>query len=217
MKVEAVVIDGASTDGTAAWLEQTRSRIPVMISEPDRGIYDAMNKGVAAAHGEWILFLGADDRIADSTVLARLATRLVTTEADVVSGVALFNDARRYPPGKLRHAVHRNFLHHQATVYRRRLWTEHGNFDAGLRLMGDYDFNLRLLKAGALFEGVETVVTICASGGASDAGSWRGYREEITVRHRHFPASHCWLWDVGSVVRYLRKKIRRSLARKRPE
>ncbi|MEJ1973264.1 MAG: glycosyltransferase [Lacunisphaera sp.] len=71
MTPELVVIDGASTDGSREWLEARRSRIGALVSEPDGGIYDAMNKGIARATGDWILFLGADDRLADDTVLAR--------------------------------------------------------------------------------------------------------------------------------------------------
>ena len=59
----------------------------------------------------------------------------------------------------------------------------------------------------------QSVANICGIAGLSDAGRWRGYREEITVRHRYFAAWRCWCWDALSVVRYLRKKIVRSFAR----
>ncbi len=59
--IEHIVIDGASTDGTAAILDRRRDRLAVVASEPDRGLYDAMNKGVARARGEFIIFLNADD------------------------------------------------------------------------------------------------------------------------------------------------------------
>lgn len=207
---ELVVIDGASADGSAAWLETQRPRLGALVSEPDRGVYDAMNKGVAAARGEWVLFLGADDRLAGPTVAARLALLLAMCPADVFVGEARFDDGRRYPPAAPATGVRRNFLHHQATAYRRRLFAEHGGFDPGLRVMGDYDFNLRLLRGGAHFELHGLPVARCGSGGLSDAGRWRGYREEIAVRHRHFPAWRCWPWDAGSLARFLRKQLLRS-------
>ena len=206
---EAVVVDGASTDGTREWLETQRSRLSVLVSEPDRGVYDAMNKGVAAARGEWVLFLGADDRLR-AGALAALAPVLQQTEAGVVAGEAAYDDGRIYRLGEAAAAVRRNFVHHQAACYRRTLFTAHGPFETGLRIMGDYDFNLRLLKAGVKFHAVSTRLAICGSGGLSDAGGWTGYREEISVRHRHFPAWQCWPWDLGSVIRYLRKQIVRS-------
>jgi len=50
-------------------------------------------------------------------------------------------------------------------------------------------------------------VAVCGTGGLSDAGGWTGYREEIRVRHRHYPAWRCWPWDLASVTRCLRKKL----------
>jgi glycosyltransferase involved in cell wall biosynthesis len=208
--VELVVIDGASTDGSREWLETQRARIGVLVSEPDGGIYDAMNKGVARATGEWILFLGADDRLADPAALVRLLPTLAMSDAGVITGEARFDDGRRYPAAPVTAAIRRNFLHHQATFYRRRLFAAGGGFDTTLRLMADYDFNLRLLHGGVQFEIVTGLLAECASGGASDAGTWLGYREEMTVRHRYFPAWRCWPWDAGSVLRFLRKRLLRA-------
>jgi hypothetical protein len=73
------------------------------------------------------------------------------------------------------------------------------------------------LKAGVKFHAASVRIAVCGSGGLSDAGGWTGYREEITVRHRHFPGWLCWPWDLGSLLRYLRKNIRRSPASQRPE
>ncbi len=206
---EVVVIDGASTDGTREWLEARRSQLGALVSEPDNGVYDAMNKGVAAARGEWVLFLGADDRLLDG-VLAGMEPVLRSTGADVIVGEAAFADGRCYRLGPPATAVRRNFLHHQAACYRRTLFATRGNFDPTLRIMADYEFNLRLLQAGVRFEAVPDRLAACASGGLSDAGGWTGYREEITVRHRHFPTWQCWLWDLGSVVRYGRKQFVRT-------
>ena len=58
---EIIVIDGGSTDGSLAWLESQRDRLAAIVSEPDAGVYDAMNKGVALATGGWVYFLGADE------------------------------------------------------------------------------------------------------------------------------------------------------------
>lgn len=213
---EIVVIDGASTDGTREWLEGQRGRLGTLVSEADQGVYEAMNKGVAAARGDWLLFLGSDDRLLDGA-LARLAPLLQQIEAGVGVGEAVYDDGRIYRLGVVTAAVRRNFVHHQAAFYRRTLFAEHGRFDVRLQLQADYDFNLRVLKSGVPFAALAVRVAACGSGGLSDAGSWANYREEITVRHRHFPAWQCWLWDLGSVVRYLRKNIRRSPARHRPE
>jgi glycosyltransferase involved in cell wall biosynthesis len=207
---EIVVIDGASTDGTREWLETQRPLLGALIAEPDRGVYDAMNKGVAAARGAWVLFLGADDRLADDRVLAQAALQLTKMDAGVAVGEAAYDDGRRYRLGAPAAAVRRNFVHHQAAFYRRSLFAEHGGFDAGLRVMADYDLNLRLLRQRVRFARLDLRVAECASGGLSDSGGWAGYREEITVRHQHFSAMRCWPWDGASLIRCLRKKMLRS-------
>ncbi|HEX2862523.1 MAG TPA: glycosyltransferase family 2 protein [Lacunisphaera sp.] len=213
--VEMVVIDGASTDGTREWLGSQRAWLGALVSEPDAGVYDAMNKGIAAARGEWVLFLGADDRLRDGS-LTEIAPQLRQSAAGVVIGEAAYDDGRPYPFAGVDAAIRRNFIHHQAACYRRSLFATHGGFETALRIMADYEFNLRLLAAGVRFQSVPTRVALCGHGGLSDGGGWRVYREEIAVRHRYFPAWRCWLWDVAAIVRWLRKcvvRMNRSHAR----
>lgn len=204
---EIVVIDGASTDGTREWLESQRARLTVLVSEPDAGIYDAMNKGVARATGEWVFFLGADDRLVGDMVLSEAVNWMKKTEAGIAAGEAAFNDGRIY---KLRSHVNplaRNFVHHQAAFYRRSLFLENDGFDTSLAVMADYEFNVRLWKNRVRFKPIPLRISACGTGGMSDAGHWRGYREEITVRHRYFSFGRCLLWDALSLARYVRKKF----------
>ncbi len=210
---EIIVIDGASRDGSREWLEAQRARLATLVSEPDAGIYAAMNKGLAAAHGEWVIFLGADDRLVGDMVLSEALNWLKKTEAGVAAGEAAYDDGRLY---KLRSHVNplaRNFVHHQAAFYRRSLFEENGAFDATLAVMADYDFNLRLWKNRVRFKPLPLRIAACGTGGASDAGAWRGYREEIAVRHRYFAAWRCCLWDGLSLGRFLRKRVVRIFTR----
>jgi putative colanic acid biosynthesis glycosyltransferase len=215
--LELIVVDGGSTDGTREWLDTQRAHIATLISEPDRGIYDAMNKGVAATRGEWVYFLGADDRLVTNSVLQEAALFLRQTSAAVVAGEANFEDGRSYRLAPNVRPLARNFVHHQATFYRHVLFREKGGFDSTLAIMADYEFNLRLWVSGVRFDRVPLRIALCGKGGLSDSGGWRGYREEIAVRHRYFSAIRCVLWDILSVARFLRKKAVRSAARTRPD
>jgi len=211
--IDLVVIDGESTDGTRAWLESKRDRINTLVSEPDGGVYEAMNKGIAAATGQWVFFLGADDRLVGDRVLSEALNWAKKTEAGVMGGQAAYDDGRIY---QLRSQVNpraRNFIHHQAAFYRRSLFAENGSFDTSLQVMGDYDFNIRLWKGRVRFKPIPLRIAACTAGGLSDAGHWQGYREEIAVRHRYFPAWRCWLWDTLSVLRWARKKMVVTTAR----
>ena len=204
---ELIVIDGASSDGTREWLRLQQPRLATLISESDHGVYDAMNKGLAAANGEWVLFLGADDRFASESVLCAAQPHLPTVRTGVAVGEVTYDDGRVYRLNASRTAIRRNFVHHQGAFYRRAVLARAGSFDVRLQVMADYDLNLRLERLGVRFEALPLRVAVCASRGLSDSGAWRGYREEIAVRHRHFPAWRCWLWDIGSLVRCGRKKI----------
>ena len=210
---EIIVIDGASTDGTREWLEARRDRLAAFVSAPDRGVYDAMNKGLALAHGEWVLFLGADDRLVGDRILSEALNWMKTTEAGVVAGEVAYDDGRIY---KLRTRVNplvRNFIHHQGAFYRRALFVESGDFETALTIQGDYELNLRIWKNHVRFKPIPLRIAACGTHGLSDSGAWRVYREEIFVRHRYAPAWRCWPWDALSVVRFLRKKILRMFAR----
>ena len=212
VRPELIVVDGGSADGAREWLETKRAQLDSFVSGPDGGVYDAMNRGVALARGDWVLFLGTDDRLAGDMVLSETMGWMKKSEAGVVVGEAAFDDGRTY---RLRHKVNplaRNFVHHQATFYRHTLFEENGAFDPALRVMADYDFNVRLWKSHVRFKPIPLRIATCGVGGISDRGDWHGYREETIVRHRHFPAPRCWLWDALSVVRYLRKKAVRGLA-----
>ena len=213
MTPELIVIDGGSTDGTRDWLAAQRPRLAALVSEPDRGVYDALNKGVALAQGEWVLFLGADDRLAGDMVLSESLNWLKKTEAGVAAGEAAYDDGRLYKLRSHVNPVARNFVHHQAAFYRRSLFAENGGFDVSLAIMADYDFNLRLWKNRVRFKPLPLRIAACGVRGLSDAGRWRGYGEEIAVRHRYFAAWRCAFWDALSAVRFVRKKIVRSFAR----
>jgi putative colanic acid biosynthesis glycosyltransferase len=213
---ELIVVDGSTEDGSRVWLASQRARIATLIMESDKGIYDAMNKGLAKATGEWVIFLGADDKFVHDGVLNRVQTALKQVTGGVAVGEIAYDDGRIYSFPKQPKPVERNFVHHQGAFYRRALFTDHGVFDPTLQVMGDYDYNLRLWKKGVVFSPLPLRVSLCGPGGVSDSGQWLGYQEEITVRHRHFAGWKCWLWDLGSVIRFVRKIFVRGSKEKHP-
>jgi len=206
--LELEIVDGASTDGTLAWLQALDDPRVRWTSAPDDGVYAAMNLGLQRARGTWCLFLGADDVLAHPDVLRTVAPRLRASTADLVAGRAAYTDGRAYRPRPDR-AAWRNFAHHQACFYRTETLRRLGGYDATLRIQADYDLNLRLLRESGDVEVIPEQVARCAPGGLSDAGRWENYREEITVRHRHIPAWRALGWDGAAVLRWARKAWRR--------
>ena len=155
-EVEHIVIDGYSTDGTRELLLSRQSQLARFISEPDDGIYDALNKGLAQATGEVVGFLHADDFYPSSTVLAEVAKIFEDPAVDAVYGDLDYvqkNDTVRivrrwkssaYDARKLR----RGWMPpHPTLIVRRKWYTRIGGFDTTFRISADYLSILQLFSA----------------------------------------------------------------------
>ena len=177
--VEHVVIDGGSTDGTLALLQARQSRLAVLVSEPDRGIYDALNKGLARASGEVLGFLHSDDYYASDEVLARVAEAFADPAVDAVYGDLDYVSAdgqrviRRWRSGQVTPArLRRGWMPPHPTLYlRRRVIEQWGGFDTGYRIAADYDAILRyFVKGGIRVKYLPMVMVKMRVGGVSNAG-----------------------------------------------
>lgn len=152
--VELIVIDGGSTDGTQAVLRAYADRLAVLVSEPDQGIYDALNKGIARARGGVVGFLHSDDLFADTGVLSRLAAAFADPGVCAVYGDLVY--VRKDEPDQVvrywRSGIFSarrlgwGWMPPHPTMYvRRNVYEQHGLFDTSFRIAADYDFILRLL------------------------------------------------------------------------
>lgn len=157
--VEHVVIDGASTDGTVAVLQTCLNAQAVWLSEPDKGIYDALNKGLARATGDVIGLMHSDDFFADDEVLASVAAAFANPEVDAVYGdldyVAKADTARivrRWRSGDYSAAkLARGWMPPHPTLFLRRSVIERwGGYDTSFRIAADYDTILRYFGQGRI-------------------------------------------------------------------
>jgi glycosyltransferase len=157
--VEHVVIDGASKDGTTQLLEARKDTLDVFISERDKGIYDALNKGIANATGDIVGFLHADDLFASNDILAKVAKLfedpsvgavygdLVYVKKEDVSKVVRYWKSGAFSKAKLA----RGWMPPHPTLYlRRSIYQELGGFDTQFRIAADYDSMLRYLGKGGV-------------------------------------------------------------------
>lgn len=169
--IEYIVVDGGSTDGTLDFLQTVKDRISILISEPDDGLYDAMNKAVSAGSGEYIYFLNAGDAFVDSMVVSDLHRIIANSAAQpqLLSGRIEFSlDGRglgMYRPEGT--GWEGPGLPHQATLVHRSLQQKYP-FDSKLKYVGDYEF-WRRVKEDAAFSIVftERVIALFDLGGVS--------------------------------------------------
>ena len=210
--VEHLVIDGASTDGTLSLLQANREALSILVTEPDSGIYDALNKGVAKANGEVVGLLHADDLYADIEVLARVAEAFTDPQVGALYGDLVYvskSDSncviRNWHAEEFSLArMLRGWMPPHPTLFlRRSLYEKFGLFDTRYRIAADYDFMLRVLtqlKPEQIVYIPEVLVRMRA-GGVSNRSfkhllrkSWEDYK--IIKRHR-----------VGGLGTLLRKNL----------
>jgi putative colanic acid biosynthesis glycosyltransferase len=203
---EVIVVDGSPDELTLQAIRSSGITPGILIHEPDGGVYDAINKGIERANGEWIYILGADDVLAGSDALAQLL-------AGHRSGILLLlgiieNTGRRHPGIPARHDSSltrsifiRNTVHQQGALYHRSLFDTF-RFNPGLRVLGDYDFHLHLYRQRTVWAFVPVLVARCEAEGLSKHFGRDLYREEQLIkRSRGIPFGFV-VW-----LKYLYKQV----------
>lgn len=193
---EWIVIDGGSQDGTIEFLANN-SRVTYYLSEIDNGIYDAMNKGIKVAKGEYCLFLNAGDYLRNSDVLRNVVAEdprsdLIVGQMHVVAipGSKKMSKTKRYDDKDINsnEFLYYRSLPHQATFIRRSVFERFGEYDTFYKIMGDHDFFTRIIKQGATLSFTETCISVFPLDGMSYElkGSLRSRQEFAFFRKRHF-------------------------------
>lgn len=175
-ELETVVVDAGSTDSTMEILEGYKDRISTLVSEPDDGIYDGMNKGIRHSTGDVVGILNADDRYADELVLRDVLETLSDSDADACYGNLVYvNDQDqvvRYwnsgAPGATKWRW--GWMPPHPTFFvRRSVYEEHGVFDLNFPIAADYELMLRLLfKERVRVKYLDRVLVRMAVGGTSN-------------------------------------------------
>ncbi|MEM8711370.1 MAG: glycosyltransferase family 2 protein [Planctomycetota bacterium] len=176
--IEHVLIDGSSTDGTLGVLESMRDDRSVLVSEPDKGIYDALSKGMARATGEVIGLMHSDDTFASNNVVQEVAKAFEDPTVDAVYGDLDYvaqNDPskiiRRWKAGEFTAAkLKRGWMPPHPTLYlRRSVIDRFGGYDTSYRIAADYDAILRYFGRGNLKVAyIPTVLVKMRVGGESN-------------------------------------------------
>ncbi|SOD95087.1 glycosyltransferase family 2 protein [Spirosoma fluviale] len=202
---ELIIVDGYSKDKSLDIVKEFIPSIDVLISERDMGIYDAMNKGIDRAKGEWLFFLGADDRLCPN-VFEKLYPFL-DNKYKVVFGDVEFDNNYRMPCFLGSRTMLQNTLHHQSAFYHNSNFLEF-RYDTNLKILADYELNLRIYLGNMPFCRVPLVIASCATGGAS-SDLYLSWTETNKVRRRYIMSKITNIFlSFTLALYYLQKRLR---------
>ena len=145
VNIEYIIVDGASTDDTLDIIKKYEDKIDYWMSEPDKGIYDAMNKGIDLATGEWILMVNSDDHLIDYVILNKVSKILNSTNANIVHGniiVVYSNDRKRRVLPEREDMLPRKMCLNHGTCFIRNIVYKIRKYNYQYKIAADYDFLL---------------------------------------------------------------------------
>ncbi len=168
---EYIVIDGGSTDGSATYVESQTDKITYWVSEPDKGIYNAMNKGIAKATGEYLLFLNSGDHFINSLSLQKVQKQLIN-DAVIYFNIDVIDNGDSYvlenPAVMSFSYLHNNLPCHQCTFIHQSVFERVGYYDERLKIVADWKLLIQaILKHNVTYRRVDAVFSTFYKDGIS--------------------------------------------------
>jgi glycosyltransferase len=211
--IEHIIIDGGSTDGTMDIINRYRDKLAVVVSEPDKGIYDAINKGLRSATGDIIGILNSDDVLADDTTIETIVHKMDETNADVAHGDLLYCTDTSKMETVVRYwrsnifrpkTLKWGWMPPHPTLYvRKKIYDEIGNYDISFHISADYDFILRLFTKPYHSVYIPNVLVKMSTGGVSNRDIYamcRKSREDYRAMRQN---------NVGGIFTLVFKNLRK--------
>lgn len=189
--VEYIIIDGGSTDGTLGIIQQYKAVIDVLVSEPDNGIYHAMNKGLALAKGTYVLFMNSGDELYAYDTVEKVFS--LHPNADIYYGETEMINAQGNSLGRRRHHIPRSFnwksfrfgmsISHQAIYIRKSLTIA---YDTYYSLSADIDWIIKAAKKAKVSVNTQQYVAKYLTGGISKKKHWQSLKERFHIFSQHY-------------------------------
>jgi glycosyltransferase involved in cell wall biosynthesis len=189
--IEYIVVDGGSTDGTLDIINRYKNKIAKVISEPDNGIYDAMNKGFRSSTGDILATLNGDDLYAEKTVVSRMAKFIYNNALDAAYGDLIYVDRRNtghvkrfWQPGRYKKGAfaHGWVIPHPTFFCRKEIFERFGYFNDKMQIAADFELMLRLIEKHRIKIGyLPKIIVKMSTGGKANVfrGIIQGNREII--------------------------------------
>ena len=191
---EWIFVDGASTDDTLNVLENYKYRMNTFISEPDNGVYSAMNKGINQAHSQYLLFMNGGDLLYSKHTIANVIPYLQEGKADIFYGDSyrLFENEtdcfiKTYPNKITKTFFLTNTLAHQSSFIRKELFEKFGNYREDFKIVSDKEKWLKFIDNGAIFYHIPQVLSCFRMNGQSRQQTSTLKTEKKKMLEEYFP------------------------------
>ena len=220
---EYIVIDGGSNDGSKELIKSRKEQLKYWISEPDSGIYNAMNKGIIKSSGKYLLFLNSGDHLKDDDILEKIKDRIENQDL-IYFDLEMYDDnkriLRKYPDHLTFSFFLKDSLPHPATFIKRELLLQEGLYDESYKIISDWKFFIdAVCKNNCSYTYVNECLTEFNLYGISSTEKMRMemYRERKKFLEENYPAflkDYEELENFGTAVRALRKSRKIKLLQK---
>lgn len=219
--IEYIIADGASTDKTLEIIEKYRNNISVLITEPDKGVYNAMNEGIKAATGDLIIFLNADDIFINELVIERFANFAKERKEGLILGDIVFLD--KYT-GKVYHEKQplidgiqllKSTVFHPATFFRREVFEKYGLYNEENKIASDYEWYVNyFVKNSGNYAYLDKPVTVFSMGGLSSNEKYNEIHktERETIQKKYFTNNQIKTFEI--LNNFFSRKINKIKFRK---
>ncbi|MEO9656077.1 glycosyltransferase family 2 protein [Marinomonas sp.] len=207
---ELIVIDGGSIDNTNRIIDKYKENIDSFVSEKDNGIYDAMNKGIKRSTGDWLIFLGSDDRLYGKDVLHDIFHLLNFDNGKVIFGNVIYDNGEKFMSSLDWRILLRNTLHHQSAFYHKSLFNGKG-FSSEYSILADYEINLVAYLRKCKVKYIDINIAQCSELGISKNVDFQGYLQEMMIRKKHLSFVFSYILNFSTLLKFAVKKISRLL------
>ncbi len=206
--IEVIAVDGGSNDDTVKIFQEYEALLGYLVSEPDKGVYDAMNKGIKAAHGDIIYFLNSNDSFYSDDVCQKVVDRFNETQPLIVFGDIFFlnpesgedtsdyhegNTVNYYGYAQNAKSVFRKGICHQVIFYHKKIFEKLGGYDLAYPIYADYEFNIRAWKfAGKKVSYLNEIIANFELGGLSTNRKYkdRQAKDHSAIYKKHINLAH---------------------------
>jgi glycosyltransferase involved in cell wall biosynthesis len=186
---EYIIIDGGSNDGSINLIHEQTAKIDYWLSEPDFGIYDAMNKGINFVKGEWVIFMNSGDTFNDINTLESIFNDNSFESTDIIYGNTLYKDSKvllKAPIGIKKNFFFSNTLCHQSIFTNARAFKLIGNYNIKYKYIADREWLLRARIANLNFRYINVTISEWDANGISKDNSNLFIKEINTMRKLYF-------------------------------